>query len=250
MTFALPGERPNGRHLALLCGMLLALGAPPMQAQDSTEAPPWETWPELDVWVRLNPREQLFFPLAISRAREVDYTEGLVGAHYDRRLNKYLSARAGYRYLWALSNRDDPDQYREHRLVAEVTPRTYVVAGIKVYDRNRFDLRSINGEVSWRYRNRVRAERVFELGRARALTPYAMVEIGYDSRYDEFNRVRLQAGGEYQFSPSLWLDLYYVRQWDDQSSVPRLNAIGVAVNLAFCRWCGVAAPAPKDAQGT
>lgn len=230
--------------------MLLALGAPTMQAQDSTEAPRLEIWPELDLWVRLNPREQLFFPLAISRAREVDYTEGLVGVHYDRRFNKYVSARAGYRFLWAISDRSESDQYREHRLVAEVTPRTYVVAGIKVYDRSRFDLRSINGDVSWRYRNRVRVERVFEFSRERALTPYAMAEIGYDSRYEEFNRVRLQAGGEYQFSPSLWLDLYYLRQRDDRSSVPLLNAIGVAVNLAFCRWCSAAAPAPKGNQGS
>lgn len=250
MTVAIPGARPTGRLVGLVCGLLLALGASTMQAQDSTDAPRWETWPELDLWVRLNQREQLFFPLAVSRAREVDYLEGLVGVHYDRRFNKYLSARAGYRYLWALLERGEEDRYREHRFVAEVTPRTYVLAGIKVYDRSRFDLRSINGEVSWRYRNRVRAERVFEFSRERALTPYAMVEIGYDSRYDEFNRVRLQAGGEYQFSPALWLDLYYVRQWDDQSSVPRLNAIGVAVNLAFCSWCSASAPAPKGAQGT
>lgn len=239
-----------GRRVGVLCCLLLALGTPAMHAQDSTDAERWEAWPELDVWVRLNPREQLFFPLAISRAREVDYTEGLVGVHYDRRFSKYVSARVGYRYLWALFERDEPDRYREHRLVAEVTPRTYVVAGIKVYDRSRFDLRVINGDVSWRYRNRVRAERVFEFSRARAVTPYAMVEFGYDSRYDEFNRVRLQAGGEYQFSPSLWLDLYYVRQWDDRSTVPLLNAVGVAVNLAFCHWCSAAAPAPKGNHGS
>lgn len=234
----------------LLCGLLLLLAPRVLPAQDSTGAERWEAWPELDFWVRLNPREQLFFPIAVSRAREVDYTEGLVGAHYDRRFNRYLSARVGYRFLWSLSDRGDSDQYREHRIVAEATPRTYVVAGIKAYDRNRFDLRIINGEVSWRYRNRIRVERAFDFSRQRALTPYVMTEFGYDSRYDEFNRVRLQAGGEYQFSPALWLDLYYVRQWDDRSSVPRLNAIGAAVNLAFCGWCGRAAPAPTDNQGT
>lgn len=238
------------RRIGLLCCLLSVLGAPAARAQDSTETERWETWPELDLWVQLNPNEQLYFPIAISRGREVDYTEGLIGAHYDRRFNKYLSARAGYRFLWALSERGESDQYREHRLVAEVTPRTYVVAGIKVYDRNRFDLRIINGEVSWRYRNRVRAERVFAFSRQRALTPYVMTEFGYDSRYDEFNRVRLQAGGEYQFSPSLWLDLYYIRQWDDRSSVPLLNAIGVAVNIAFCSWCRATAAPAKDSQGS
>ena len=215
---------------AALC--LLAAWSPRLLEAQEDETR-WEVWPEVDVWVQLDERWKLYFPVAMSRAREVDYLEGLVGANVDYRFNHHLSARIGYRYLWAISERDNPDQYQEHRPIAEVTVRVYPGLGITLLDRNRFDLRVINGETSWRYRNRLRAERPFPLASDRSLTPYAMLEAGYDSRYDEFNRLRLQAGAEYQFSRRAMLDTYYVHQRDDRSSVPRLNAIGLALNLFF-----------------
>ena len=131
----------------------------------------------------------------------MDYTEALVGAHYDYRFHRNFSTRAGYRYLWAVSERGNEERYPEHRIVGE-------------------------------------------------LTPYDMVELGYDSRCDEFNRVRLQVGAEYQFHQRLWLDVAFFRQWDDRSSVPLLNALGIAVIVAWCKWCRVTAPAPADTEGT
>jgi hypothetical protein len=193
----------------------------------------FEVWPELDVWVQLSPDWKLFFPLAISRAREVDYTEALVGAHVDYRFSHHLSARVGYRFLWAPSEIGEENVYTEHRGVAEITARAYPGLGIVLLDRNRLDLRDIDGEFSWRYRNRPRVERTFPLTRDRSVNPYAMVEIGYDSRFDVFNRVRLQVGAEYQFSRRLMLDTYFLRQWDDYSSVPRLYALGFAFNLMY-----------------
>jgi hypothetical protein len=156
-----------------------------------------------------------------------------VGAHVDYRFNRYLSARVGYRFLWAPSEIGDSSVYTEHRPVAEVTVRAYPGLGIVLLDRNRFDLRFIDGEASWRYRNRPRIERTFPFSRDRSLNPYAMVELGYDSRFDVFNRVRMQVGAEYQFSRRLMLDTYYLRQWDDYAPVPRLNALGFAFNLMY-----------------
>jgi hypothetical protein len=214
---------------AAIVGLLLA--APPGRLWGQDER--FEAWPELDVWVQLSPDWKLFFPLAISRAREVDYTEALVGAHLDRRFNRHLSARVGYRFLWAVSEIGNPDAYVEHRLVAELTPKVYPGLGIVLLDRSRFDLRYFDDALSWRYRNRVRLERTFPFSGDRSLIPYAMVELGFDSRFDVFNRVRLQVGAEYQFSPTFMLDTYYVRQWDDYSSVPRLHVLGFAFNLMY-----------------
>jgi hypothetical protein len=209
---------------------LLLMAAPGMLRGQEER---FEVWPELDVWVQLSPDWKLFFPFAVSRAREVDYTEALVGAHLDYRFSRYLSARAGYRFLWAPSEVGDSTVYTEHRPVAEATVRVYPGLGIVLLDRNRFDLRFIDGETSWRYRNRPRVERTFPLAPDRSVNPYAMVEFGYDSRYDVFNRVRLQVGAEYQFTRRLMLDTYFLRQWDDYSSVPRLYAIGFAFNLMY-----------------
>lgn len=214
---------------AAMAWLLLAVTPALLQGQDER----FEVWPELDVWVQLSPDWKLFFPLAISRAREVDYTEALVGAHVDYRFSRYLSARVGYRFLWAPSEIGDSNVYTEHRGVAEITVRAYPGLGLVLLDRNRLDLRDIDGEFSWRYRNRARVERTFPLTRDRSVNPYAMVELGYDSRFDVFNRVRMQLGVEYQFSRRLMLDTYYLRQWDDYSSVPRLNALGLAFNLMY-----------------
>jgi hypothetical protein len=214
------------------------------QAQDER----LEFWPEVDFWVRTSPRTSLFFPVAITRAAEVDYTEGLVGAHVDRRFSRAWSARVGYRYLWAISDQGEEDQYRESRFVLEATGRVYPGAGITVSDRNRIDLRFINGDFSWRYRNRVRVERAFGLGAERAVTPYTMVEVFFDSRYDDVTRLRWQLGTEYQFSDHVWVDGYYLRQWDDSAELTHVNAIGLALNLAWCNWCPHT-PAPPRVEG-
>jgi hypothetical protein len=51
-------------------------------------------------------------------------------------------------------------------------------------DRNRLDLRWVDGNFSWRCRNRLTLERHFKMGGNRALTPYASGELFYDSRFD------------------------------------------------------------------
>jgi len=214
---------------ASLAVLLAALAPRSLAGQDERV----EVWPEVDVWVQLSPAWKLYFVAAVSRAREVDYTEALLGGHLDYRFNRHLSARLGYRFLWAPSEIGDSTVYTEHRPLAEATARAYPGLGVVLLDRNRFDLRVIDGETSWRYRNRVRAERTFFFSGARSLNPYGMVEFGYDSRFDVFNRIRLQVGAEVQFSRRVMLDTYYVRQWDDYSSVPRLNALGFALNLTY-----------------
>jgi hypothetical protein len=216
------------RAVALLGAF--AAATTPVAAQDD---PRNELWPEVDVWVRVDPKTQLFFPLAVTRAREVDYREGLVGAHVDYRFDRTWSARVGYRYLWALGDVVEEEPYREHRPVMEGTGRIRLPHGILLLDRNRVDLRFVNEAFSWRYRNRLRAERNFVLSRDRAILPYAMLEAGWDSRYDTFNRARLNLGGEYQFSPRVWLDAYLARQWDSEADVRDLLAFGLALNVAW-----------------
>ena len=98
------------------------------------------------------------------------------------------------------------------------------------------DLRFINGVYSYRYRNRVRLERTFAVDRwtaGRALTPYAMEELGYDSRYGEFNRSRFTVDLETTLTSMLMVDLSFVRQDDSRASVEHLNALGLTLNLTY-----------------
>jgi len=98
------------------------------------------------------------------------------------------------------------------------------------------DLRFINGDYSYRYRNRLRLGRTFTFDRwppSRTLTPYAMEELGHDSRYDTFNRSRFTAGVETQFTGTVMVDLYVVSHDDSSASVERLYALGLTLNLTY-----------------
>jgi hypothetical protein len=219
---------------ALGIGLAIALGAAcacPAAAQDASK----EVWPEVDVWVKLGPKVKLYFPVSLSRNRETQYTEGLVGARLDYSFNRYVSARVGYGYLWSISD-DSDSPYREHRPIGELALHFHPGASLALVDRNRVDLRFINGEYSYRYRNRIRLERTFVPALRspdRTLTPYVMDEIGYDSRYDIFNRNRFTIGVERQFTRTVMVDLNLVRQDDTRASVERLYALGIALNLTY-----------------
>jgi Protein of unknown function (DUF2490) len=101
-----------------------------------------------------------------------------------------------------------------------------------VSDRNRVDLRSVDGAHSVRYRNRPLVERELGIGTYR-LTPYTSAEIYYDNRYDAWTRRRYLVGIQAPFHPRAMLDTYYSRQDDDRSEPAHVNALGLALNLFF-----------------
>lgn len=227
---------------SVLCALAL-LASVPLRAQEDTTRD--EFWPEVDAYVKLTDRTRLFFLGTVARNREVDFAEGMVGAHLDVFLaplgrpwlrhtpdvqkRRYLTFRAGYRYAWDL---DDREEYEEHRILFEATARFPPIGRFLAINRNRLDLRDVNGEWSWRYRNRTRLEREIALG-TRAVTPYLMAEFFYDSRYDAWNRQRYFAGIEWPLGGGGILDTYYCRQNDSHSSVAHVNAFGLALNVFF-----------------
>ena len=58
---------------------------------------------------------------------------------------------------------------------------------------------SMNGNFSFRYRNRIRLEREFRVY-GRSLTPYGSVEVYHDSRFDVWNRNRFTGEAEFQLN--------------------------------------------------
>lgn len=141
---------------------------------------------------------------------------------------RFFAFRLGYRYGWDLKGREE---YEEHRILLENTAR-FPLGRLVLVNRNRLDVRDLNGTWSWRYRNRTRLEGEIPLG-SRAATPYVMAEFFYDSRYDEWNRQRYFAGIEWPMGGKSILDTYYSRQNDSRSSVAHVNAFGLALSLFF-----------------
>ena len=234
--------RPLAGALRVL-GVLAFVLAAPLSAQENDTR--WEWWPEVDAYVNLGDHSRLYLLATVARNRAEDFGEGMLGAHVDLFLkpigrpwllhtpdvvkHHYLTFRAGYRYAWDLSDRSE---YQEHRGLLELTLRYNPVARFVFVNRSRLDLRDINGEGSWRYRNRSRLERDLPLG-SRVATPYAMVEFFYDSRYEDWSRQRYFVGIEWPIGRRAVLDSYYCRQDDSRSSVAHVNAVGLALNLYF-----------------
>ena len=201
-----------------------------------------QLWPEVDIYVPLNEKFRLFFLAAVTKAEETKVnTEGQVGAHLDYQFNGKISLRTGYRYGFSL-NGSDP--FKEHRMVFEKTLRQPLPLKVVVTDRNREELRWVNGEFSARYRNRLTLERQFKVLN-RSIIPYGSAEAFYDSRFNTWNRNRLAVGA--QISLKRWvpfvspihpkgqfvLDVYVLRQNDSRSEPSHVNAVGLALGIYF-----------------
>lgn len=213
-------------------------GAGAQQDSDTVK----QFWPEVDVYVPLNEKFRLFFLAATTKNEETrDNIEGQVGAHIDYKLNRRVSLRAGYRYGFSLGG---ADPFNEQRIIFEQTLRQPLPLQVLFSDRNREDLRWVNGEFSARYRNRVTLEREFKVLN-RAVTPYGYAEVFYDSRFKTWNRNRLAVGTQFALrrgmplislidpKKQLVLDVYLLRQNDSRSQPSHVQALGVALNIYF-----------------
>jgi hypothetical protein len=227
-------------RLVCLVALIAAFSSGARAQQDSETVK--QFWPEVDIYVPLNEKFRLFFLATTTKAEETkDNIEGQVGAHIDYHLHKKVSLRTGYRYGFSLGG---SDPFKEHRIIVEQTLRQPLPFEVLLSDRNREDLRWVNGEFSARYRNRVTLEREFEVWN-RPITPYGSAEAFYDSRFKTWNRNRFAVGVQIAFKrgaplislihqkKQMVLDVYLLRQNDSRSQPRHLNAVGMAFNIYF-----------------
>jgi hypothetical protein len=237
------------KALVLIPGLFLLLVVFSSQATRAQEPTTHkEFWPEIDVYIPLKPKVRLFFLGTVSKSvedgefRNAQAYEAQIGAHIDYIPNNHVILRAGYRFGSAVGSNSDP--FKEHRFLTEQTLRTMLPGELLLSDRNREDFRFVNGDFSFRYRNRVTVEREFHLFRKRTITPYVSGEIFYDTRYDVWNRNRYAVGVQTSLrrgplmkmllpKRQIILDLYYMRQNDSRSDTPHVNALGAALSFYF-----------------
>jgi len=231
--------RPPRLFIAIwlvLCSAVAVVGQQSADVRD-------EFWPELDIYVPINDKYRLIFTGTVSKARETrDSFEGQLGAHLDHFFNDRITLRVGYRYGFSLGSND---KFREHRNVTEESICKKIKGSILLTDRNRQDWRWVDGDFSFRYRNRLTAEKEFRLG-DRPITPYGSAEIFYDTRFSTFNRYRFASGVQIALrkirsnEPLLLilrkervLDIYYLRQVDTRSEPRHVNTIGISFAIHF-----------------
>ena len=255
MLERLPSRRRSAIHkpLVLMSGLfllVLLIDTRKIRAQEPTTRD--EFWPSIEVYLNVKPKVRLYLLGTVSKSVEdgelfnAQSYEAQVGAHVDYIPNEHFILRSGYRYGRAIGDNDNG--FREHRLLSEQILRKLLPGDLLLTDRNREDFRFINGDFSFRYRNRVMIEREFQLNlpllRSRTITPYVSGEISYDTRFGVWNRNRYAVGVVQSLrrgpilktllpKRGLNLDIYLMRQNDSRSSPSHVNALGAGLVFHF-----------------
>ncbi len=221
-------------------GLLLAILASPLTVQTQS----LQAWPEVDTYLRLNPDLRVSFFAAATRENRQG-TSSEAGPNFDfyfkpmvklKRItifeldqskSRLVMLRLGYRYM---PSTDGPT---EHRILLEATGNYPLVRGILLSDRNRLDLRFIDGALGWRYRNRISAERTVAI-RSYHITPYLRAEAYYDGNFSKWSRTTETAGCIFPFRKRYEVEPYYEHQNDTGIAPNRqVNALGFVLSLYF-----------------
>ncbi|MGA9888752.1 MAG: DUF2490 domain-containing protein [Candidatus Acidiferrales bacterium] len=219
---------------------LLLLVCPPARAQTSVA----EFLPEVDTYFKLNSNVRLVFQAKQTREGG-DPTQAEVGPSIEFylkplvRLKKVtafdlndaksrpLVLEVGYRYV------PSPDKATVNRLEPVLTFHVPITARILISDRNRGDLDWSNGKFTWRYRNKLTAERRFTINSYHP-APYVSAEVFYQSKYSKWSSTNLYAGCLLPVGKHVEFDPYYEHE-NNTGPHPnqQVNAGGLVLNLYF-----------------
>jgi hypothetical protein len=132
---------------------------------------------------------------------------------------------AGYRYLAA------PGSPSTNRMELTATSHFPAKPGLLLSDRNRSDLDWSNGSFNWRYRNKLEIEKSVVI-RSYHPSPYASVEVYYESQYQKWSTTEIYAGCLFPIRRRLEFDAYYEHQNNTGKSPNRqLEGIGLKLNI-------------------
>jgi|SRR5262245_50257337 len=203
-------------------------------------------WPEIATYVKINQEMRLYFQAVGTRENQqsiglnlgasIDYylkpffkPKRFIFFPLDESRSRPLLLRAGYHYL------PSPDNPTEQRIVLEATPRFPLKSGVVVSNRNRADLRFIDKEFSWRYRNRLTIEREFAI-KSYYFLPYLRIEGFYDSNYEKWSTTATSAGFVVPLEKHSELEMFYEHRNNTGTSPnQQVNGIGLTLNLYFNR---------------
>ena len=188
-----------------------------------------EFWPELDIYWRPAERQRTFLELSSSADRDTPKREATVGLYQDYLNLPSSYLRLGYRFTFSTHDAS----YRESRIVAEGTYRTYGTDLVRLLSRTRTELRWVNGEYSYRIRERLHFQRLSQMHHGPAWGPYITFEAYYDSRYNSISRLAGRIGTEAVLGGPKAIDVYVARQNNSRGSPRYVNALGVTLKLSY-----------------
>lgn len=134
---------------------------------------------------------------------------------------------SGYRIITA------PNTPNENRAIESVTFHLPIMWKILLADRNRADLDWQAGAFTWRYRNKLTAERTVSIS-SYHLIPYIAAEAFYESKYQKWSTTDLYAGCRFPVGKVVQFDLYYEHENNTGKSPNQQNTFfGANLNLYF-----------------
>ena len=199
-----------------------------------------EWLPEIDTYVNLTDRYRLMF--MTSRSTDAStINSAQFGPNLDVNLrpllrpklrtndsanNRFVTFRIGYQYI---RNFGKPN---ENRIQLGLTSRFHLPWSMELAERNRFDLRVINDQFSWRYRNRLTLARSFTI-KSFTLSPYARGEIYYYSTTGTWSKNTYSFGASFPVRQRFELEGYYERENTTGGAPPHVNGIGMTLSIYF-----------------
>ena len=223
------------KYSLLMVACLVPLLRPALYAQTVEFLPEIDTYVKLDTNVRFTLQAKETRENGIPKQAEIGPSmefywrplKNLVPNGVDEAKTRFILLSFGYRYL---PSSDAPET---NRVLLMATPRLPTKSKLVISDRNRGELNFSRGELNWRYRNRLQVERQITI-RSYHPVPYANVEAYYDSKFQKWSSIVIEAGSQFSVDKHTQFDIYYQHQ-NNTGTAPnqQVNAAGLILNLHF-----------------
>jgi len=218
--------------------LFTAIACLPCYAQDTQFLPEIDTHVTLNSNVRLlvqakddreggDPQQFTFGPSLQLYFKPLLKLKHVTLFNLDDAKKRPLVFETGYRIITA------PNTSVTNRLLGSVTFHLPIMARVLLSDRNRADLDWQSGTFTWRYRNKLMAERTVSVSSYHFI-PYVAAEPFYESKYSKWSTTDLYAGCQFPVGKSVQFDFYYEHENNTGKRPNRQNNfIGLNLNLYF-----------------
>jgi hypothetical protein len=222
---------PTKKWVGAVLGTLLAMATPTMAiAKQAAPRAEFQTWDELDVSARINPRFDITLSsqTRFSTGQENPATSSN-GVDLNIRVGDHLIVTPSY-YL--IASRTAAGSWVHSRVPILAATPTYEWGRWTLSDRNRVAQVSGAGSDFWLFQTRPRLDYAIG-GEGSGTSLFVWDEVSYYSLFHTWSRNRFAAGTRIAANQTSAIDVYYVHQNDIRTRPHRIDGIGLTLEL---RW--------------